>query len=155
MSRINIVVREGIHQDADGIAKFQRAMALETEGKVIDETRLKKGISTIFDSSDKGFYLVAEIDGHLVGSLLITYEWSDWRNANFWWMQSVFVDPNWRRQGVYRSMHDYVFSIADARKDVCGIRLYVERTNTIAQLAYTNLGMHYSHYDLYEIEFVL
>ena len=155
MSDINIIVREGTRQDTDNIVRFQQAMALETEEKVLDEVLLKNGITTIFDSTEKGFYLVAEVDGHLVGILLITYEWSDWRNATFWWIQSVFVDANWRRKGVYRSMHDYLFSVADSREDICGIRLYVERTNTIAQQTYKDLGMAHSHYDLYEIDFVL
>ena len=99
--------------------------------------------------------VLAEVGGHLVGSLLITYEWSDWRNATFWWIQSVFVEASWRRKGVYRSMHDYVSNIADSREDICGIRLYVERSNTIAQQTYNDLGMAHSHYDLYEIDFVL
>ena len=83
MSDIDIVVREGTRQDTDDIVRFQQRMALETEGKVLDEVILKNGITAIFDSSEKGFYLVAEVDDHLVGSLLITYEWSDWRNATF------------------------------------------------------------------------
>ena len=153
MSDINIIVREGVRQDTDYIVKFQQGMALETEGKILDEALLKKGITAIFDSIDKGFYVVAEIDSHVVGSLLITYEWSDWRNATYWWIQSVFVDLHWRRKGVYRSLHDYVLRIADSRQDICGIRLYVERTNTIAQQTYKNLGMAYSHYDLYETDF--
>ncbi|MQF82568.1 GNAT family N-acetyltransferase [SAR202 cluster bacterium AD-802-E10_MRT_200m] len=154
MSDFNIIVREGVRQDTDEIVKFQQGMALETEGKVLDETVLKKGITAIFNSSDKGFYVVAEIDSHVVGSLLITYEWSDWRNATYWWIQSVFVDQNWRRKGVYRSLHNYVLRAADSRKDICGIRLYVERTNAIAQQTYKKLGMVHSHYDLYETEFV-
>lgn len=154
-SDINIIIREGTRQDTDDILRFQQAMASETEGKVLDEALLRKGITTIFDSSEKGFYLVAEVDGRLVGNLLTTYEWSDWRNATFWWIQSVFVDANWRRKGVYRSMYDYLFRVADCRVDICGIRLYVERANKIAQQTYKDLGMAKSHYDLYEIDFVL
>lgn len=153
MSDLNIVVRAGTRQDANDIARFQQAMAFETEGKLLDEALLKSGVTGIFDSREKGFYLVAEVDDHLVGSLLITYEWSDWRNATFWWIQSVFVDANWRRKGVYRSMHDYVCTMADSRGDICGIRLYVERSNARAQQTYKDLGMTHSHYDLYEIEF--
>ena len=130
-------------------------MALETEGKVLDQVLLRDGITAIFDSTQKGFYIVAEVGSVVVGSLLITYEWSDWRNATFWWIQSVFVDANWRRKGVYRSMHDYVVNVAKSRKDICGIRLYVERTNTIAQETYKDLGMTHSHYDLYETDIVL
>ena len=155
MHQINIIVREGTRQDTDDIARFQQEMALETEGKVLDTAILKTGIKTVFRSSDKGFYLVAEVKGRVVGSLLVTYEWSDWRNATFWWIQSVFVDVNWMRMGVYRSMHDYVFRLADSSKDICGIRLYVESANSIAQQAYRDLGMTRSHYDLYEIDFVL
>ena len=147
MSDINIVVREGTRQDANAIIRFQKAMAFETEEKLLDEALLKSGVDTIFDSSAKGFYLVAEADGH------VTYEWSDWRNATFWWIQSVFVDATWRRKGVYRSMHDYVCTLADSRGDICGIRLYVERSNTRAQQTYRDLGMTHSHYDLYEMEF--
>ena len=154
-NHFNIIIREGTRQDTDDILRFQQAMASETEGKVLDEALLRRGITTIFDSSGKGFYLVAEVDGRLVGTLLITYEWSDWRNATFWWIQSVFVDANWRRKGVYRSMHDYLFRVVDCRADICGIRLYVDRANKIAQQTYKDLGMAKSHYDLYEIDFVL
>ena len=128
-------------------------MALETEGMVLDESILREGIIQVFSSVEKGFYLVAEVDEHLVGSLLITYEWSDWRNATFWWIQSVFVDPDWRRKGIYRSIHKHLLSMVDSRDDICGIRLYVERSNVIAQETYKELGMTYSHYDLYEINF--
>tara|TARA_B100001750_G_C15467306_1_gene577797 strand:- start:458 stop:922 length:465 start_codon:yes stop_codon:yes gene_type:complete len=153
MSDFNIVVRQAARHDANAIIRFQKAMAFETEEKLLDEALLKSGVDSIFDSSAKGFYLVAEVDGHVIGSLLITYEWSDWRNATFWWIQSVFVDANWRRKGVYRSMHDYVCTLANSRGDICGIRLYVERSNTRAQQTYKDLGMTHSHYDLYEIEF--
>ena len=155
MNDINITVREATRKDTESIVRFQEGMALETEGKALDEALLRNGITAIFDSSQKGFYLVAEVDSVVVGSLLITYEWSDWRNATFWWIQSVFVDANWRRKGVYRTMHDYVVNVAKSRKDICGIRLYVERTNTIAQQTYKDLGMTHSHYDLYETDIVL
>ncbi|PZC50249.1 MAG: N-acetyltransferase, GNAT superfamily (includes histone acetyltransferase HPA2) [Chloroflexi bacterium] len=155
MNDINITVREATREDTESIVRFQQGMAVETEGKVLDEALLRDGITEIFDSTQKGFYLVAEVNNVVVGSLLITYEWSDWRNATFWWIQSVFVDANWRRKGVYRSMHDYVVNVAKSRKDICGIRLYVERTNTIAQQTYKDLGMSHSHYDLYETDIVL
>ena len=89
----------------------------------------------------------------VVGSLLITYEWSDWRNATFLWIQSVFVDADYRRQGVYTAMHNHVLSLTEADDGLCGVRLYVERTNTGAQQTYKNLGMDHSHYDMYEIDF--
>jgi GNAT superfamily N-acetyltransferase len=150
-----INIREATPQDTGHIVQFQQSMAQEAEGKNLDEPLLRRGVARVFDSDDKGFYLVAEADGEVVGSLLITYEWSDWRNATFWWIQSVFVSADWRRRGVYRAMHDWVHGIADSRDDICGIRLYVDRTNHIAQQTYNSLGMAHSHYDLYEIDFVL
>ena len=155
MNDTKITIREATLEDTESIVRFQEGMALETEGKVLDEALLRDGITAIFDSTQKGFYIVAEVGSVVVGSLLITYEWSDWRNATFWWIQSVFVDANWRRKGVYRSMYEYVVNVAKSRKDICGIRLYVERTNTIAQETYKDLGMTHSHYDLYETDIVL
>lgn len=152
-------VRTATLADVERIAAFQQAMALETEGKMLDATTLRQGIAAVFDAPHKGFYLVAVADtaeddtDPVVGSLLITYEWSDWRNATFWWIQSVYVDAGWRRRGVYRAMYDHVLSLAGTRGGVCGIRLYVERTNAIARQTYDRLGMHKSHYDLYEIDF--
>ena len=155
----DVRVRAATLADVERIAAFQQAMALETEGKTLDATTLRQGVAGVFDAPEKGFYLLAVAgaaegaDAQVVGSLLITYEWSDWRNATFWWIQSVYVDAGWRRRGVYRAMYGHVLSLAGARGDVCGIRLYVERTNAIAQQAYDSLGMHKSHYDLYEIDF--
>ncbi len=130
-------------------------MARETEGKTLDETLLRKGVESVFQSSDKGLYLIAEAEGVAVGGLLITYEWSDWRNATFWWIQSVYVDSNWRRKGVYRALHDHVLEAARATDGVCGVRLYVDRDNHGAQQTYQSLGMTKSHYDMYEVDFVL
>ena len=151
----DISIRHATPDDIDTIVAFQQAMATETEGKTLDPDLISKGVNAIFESPDKGFYLLAESEGQVVGGLMITYEWSDWRNATFWWIQSVYVHAEWRRKGVYRTMHDHVFQIASSRADICGIRLYVERTNHIAQQTYASLGMSKSHYDLYEIDFVL
>ena len=146
-------IREATPADAPRIVEFQQAMALETEGKTLDESRVIPGVDAVFASPDKGFYIVAEIDGAVVGSLLITYEWSDWRNATFLWIQSVFVDADHRRRGVYTAMHNHVLALAESDDAYCGVRLYVERTNTVAQQTYKSLGMDHSHYDLYEIDF--
>ena len=155
MSDTKISVRRAESRDAIHIVRFQQDMALETEGKTLDESLISAGVDAVFDDPDKGSYLVAEVSGEVVGSLLITYEWSDWRNATFWWIQSVFVDADYRRRGVYTSMHDYVLTQARESEDICGVRLYVERSNHIAQQTYKSLGMDHSHYDLYEIDFVL
>lgn len=150
-----ILVRRAEPNDALLITGFQVDMALETEGKALDESLVSSGAQAIFANPEKGFYLVAEMDGNVVGSLLITYEWSDWRNATFWWIQSVFVDANYRRRGVYTAMHNYVLREAERNDEICGVRLYVERNNHIAQQTYKSLGMAHSHYDLYEIDFAL
>jgi ribosomal protein S18 acetylase RimI-like enzyme len=153
MGNGEITVREATRDDIAAIVTFQQNMARETENKSLDAALVTKGVEALFDSGgSKGFYIVAEGDGRPVGSMLITYEWSDWRNATFWWIQSVYVDASWRRKGVYRSMYAHIYGIANSRKDICGIRLYVERTNQIAQTTYSNLGMSKSHYDLYEID---
>lgn len=150
-----IRIRDATASDIDRIAEFQQALALESEGKTLDDRLLLPGIRRVFQDPARGFYLVAESEDTVVGSLLITYEWSDWRNANFWWIQSVYVDSQWRRRGVYRALHAYVHDIATSRDDICGIRLYVERNNTVAQQTYNSLGMSHSQYHLYEIDFVL
>ena len=151
----DVIVRDATTADADAIAAFQRAMARETEGKSLDGGVLQKGVDAVFGSPQKGGYLVAEVDGRVVGSLLITFEWSDRRNATFWWIQSVFVDAQWRRKGVYRALHDHVLEAARATDGVCGVRLYVDRDNRGAQQTYQSLGMGKSHYDMYEVDFVL
>ena len=152
----NISTRDASRADIKYIAEFQRAMALETESRILDAPTLEQGIAAVFDTPQKGCYIVADINAgekdaaQVVGSLLITYEWSDWNNAAYYWIQSVYVDSAWRRKGVYRALYDHVLSGAAKRGDCCGIRLYVERTNTIAQQAYKSLGMQNSPYDLYE-----
>ena len=154
LAKPTVLVREANPADAPRIVEFQQAMALETEGKTLNESLVTPGVAAVFASPDKGFYIVAEVDGAVVGSLLITYEWSDWRNATFLWIQSVFVDAGYRRQGVYTAMHNNVLSLAESDDALCGVRLYVERTNLAAQQTYKNLGMDHSHYDMYEIDFL-
>ncbi len=149
----NIIVRDATRADIDRIAEFQQAMALETENRTLDPSVSTQGIVAIFDDQRKGFYIVAVSDtDEVVGSLLITYEWSDWSNANHWWIQSVYVDAAWRRRGVYRTMYEHILAMTKDRSDICSIRLYVERTNTVAQQTYKSLGMSHSHYDMYEID---
>ena len=155
MADPQISVRRAERRDAAHIVGFQQSMALETEGKTLDESLISAGVDAVFADPGKGFYLVAETGGTVVGSLMITYEWSDWRNATFWWIQSVFVDADYRRRGVYTAMHDHVLTQARESDDICGVRLYVERSNHVAQQTYKRLGMDHSHYDLYEIDFVL
>jgi len=152
-SSLEILVRRASIADLDTVAIFNSAMAQETEGKNLNQARLRAGVEAVLQREALGFYLVAEVAGEVVGQLLITTEWSDWRNGYFWWVQSVYVAPEHRRRGVYRALHNHVRKEALNRQDVCGVRLYVDRDNHIAQQVYRHLGMSRSHYDLYEIEF--
>ncbi len=153
MNTSTITVRNATEDDIASLVAFQQVMAGETEGKVLDPSTLWQGVSAVFHSPEKGFYVVSECEQRVVGTLLVTYEWSDWRNATFWWIQSVYVDTQWRRRGVFRAMYKYVCNIVDGRRDVYGIRLYVERDNRIAQQVYASLGMAKSRYDMYEMDF--
>ena len=154
-------VRQAALQDLDVLTKFSAAMALETEHRHLDISRLRSGTQAVIDQPERGQYYVADLrrdasaDTVTVGQLLITYEWSDWRNAQFWWIQSVYVDPAWRHQGVYRAMHGAVMTLAQSRTDVCGVRLYVEGDNTVAQGVYERVGLTPSSYRIFESDFVL
>ena len=148
-----INVRLAQISDLATLVEFNIAMARETEGKELDPDLLRKGVTSALQSDDRGFYLVAEVDGKVAGQLMITREWSDWRNGFFWWIQSVYVHPNHRRQGIYRALDQRVKTLALEQGDVCGVRLYVDRSNQVAQQVYRQLGMSQSHYDLYEIDF--
>jgi ribosomal protein S18 acetylase RimI-like enzyme len=145
--------------DLDRLIEFSMAMAMETEGRALEHSRLRQGILGILTEPTRGFFRVAESAGRdgarVVGQMMVTYEWSDWRNATFWWIQSVYVTPECRRQGVYRAMHDAIRCEAHATPGVCGIRLYVEGTNQTAQKAYRQAGMRMSSYQVYEEDFVL
>ena len=157
-SHSEIVVRRARQEDVSSIVLFSAAMALETEGRELDQERLRKGTVALLTSAVHGFFMVAEIvqpEPSLIGQLMVTYEWSDWRNAVFWWIQSVYVDPQWRRQGVYRRMHDTVVALGRADPKVCGIRLYVAQNNQTAQMVYRRVGLSRSLYDVYEDDFVL
>ncbi len=139
--------------DQKTIVEFNLAMAWESEGKELNQQVLAAGVAAVLADPDKGFYLMAEGDGRPAGSLMVTYEWSDWRNGCFWWIQSVYSAPNFRRQGVYSLMHDWVRQAALADDQACGLRLYVEKRNFGAQATYRKLGMVQTDYDLYQEEF--
>lgn len=146
-------VRSAQAADAGVLANFQVAMAAETEDKGLDAQRLRQGIETLLEHPAEGFYLIAEQNGRALGSLMVTFEWSDWRNGRFWWIQSVYVDPAHRRQGVYSALHAQIKRLAREDPQSCGIRLYVERENLQAQRTYEKLGMVETHYRLFEEEF--
>ena len=152
-------VRLARPEDAATIASFSAAMALETEGRRLDLDRLHDGTIALLESPDRGFFMVAELeqagDRQLLGQLMITYEWSDWRNGVFWWIQSVYVDPAWRRRSVFRRMHETVMATAKTSPNVCGVRLYVEESNGTAQVVYRKVGLTPSSYAIFETDFVL
>jgi GNAT superfamily N-acetyltransferase len=143
-------IRLATSADSDALVEFNQAMALETEGKRLDGAVLRPGVEAVFQDDKKGFYAVAEDDGRIVGGLMVTYEWSDWRNAWFWWIQSVYILPAARGKRIYSMLYDFVKSKAAAAGDVCGFRLYVENDNYHAQKVYEKLGMAASHYLMYE-----
>ena len=128
-------------------------MAFETEGMTLDEALVRPGVGAVLADSSLGFYLVAEIAGRPAGQLMVTYEWSDWRNGLWWWIQSVYVPPEFRRRGVYTALHRHVTGEAKAAGGVCGIRLYVEQENAAAQQVYESLDMYRTRYHMYEVEF--
>jgi len=151
---MRILTREATNTDVIIIADFNASMAKETENIELDRERLRKGTEALLANSSKGLYYLAEADGKIVGQLLITYEWSDWRNATFWWIQSVYVHPEYRRQGIFRSLYRSIETIARKRGDVCGLRLYVDTSNKRAQQTYEALGMKHSHYQMMDVDLV-
>lgn len=145
-----ISIRVAKESDARSLVEFNQAMALETEGKKLDSKILTSGVEAIFHDKNKGFYAVAESAGEIVGGLMITYEWSDWRNNWFWWIQSVYITPDFRGKRIYSKLYEFVKNLAREKENVCGFRLYVEKENVNAQKVYEKLGMEASYYLMYE-----
>lgn len=145
-------IRLADKQDADALVEFNIAMAFETEGKRLGADVLRPGVEAVFKDENKGFYVVADESGVVAGGLLVTFEWSDWRNKWFWWIQSVYIRPEHRGRSLYREMYDFVKDLADSRGVVSGFRLYVEHENVHARRVYEKVGMRESHYVMYEEE---
>lgn len=143
-----IAIRTAVVSDVPFLVECNAAMALETERKTLDRDVLTRGVAAVFDHPGRGFYLLAERDGTAVGCLLITREWSDWRNGNWWWFQSVYVVPCARRNGVFRALYAEIERLARAGGAV-GLRLYVERHNARAQHTYAALGMEEEPYTIF------
>ena len=137
--------------DAAHIVAFNQTMALDTENRRLAHEVIAPGVHDVLSDPHKGLYLLAKDEGKaVVGQLMVTYEWSDWRNGMFWWIQSVYVAPEARRQGIYRALHERVRELARESGQACGIRLYVERDNATAQKTYEDIGMKPSQYLMYE-----
>ena len=149
---MELKIREGALSDAPLVADFNLRLAEESEGLRLDEALVQAGVAAVLKDPAKGLYYIAEVEGEVVGQLMITYEWSDWRNGNIWWIQSVFVKPEFRRAGVFRMFYNHVQTLARARKDVCSLRLYVHKDNTRASQSYERLGMTRTHYEIYELD---
>lgn len=146
----DLTIRTATADDADLLVQFNEAMAQETEDKHLDADTVRDGVQTMLNDRSQGFYLVAVRAEDIVGSLMTTTEWSDWRNGEFWWIQSVYVRPEARRTGVYTALHRTVRQRARQASGVCGLRLYVERGNTTARDTYEALGMTETSYRMYE-----
>lgn len=147
---MSLLIRAATPADVVNLVAWNAAMAWETEHKRLDPEILRRGVTGVLEQPRRGFYLVAESAGVAVGSLLVTFEWSDWRCGDFWWIQSVYVDPSARRSGVFRALYAAVEQRAAAAGAV-GLRLYVETENRHAQATYEGLGMHRCHYLMYEM----
>ena len=171
----SLTIRAATLDDVERLAAWAIAMALETEHKRLDPDTVRRGVRAVLDHPSRGRYFIAARDlpmhadpstnmrttidavgvvREAIGTLMLTHEWSDWRNGDWWWIQSVYVDPTHRRSGVYRALYDHVHALALSTPDVCGLRLYVERENANAQQTYESLGMRDAGYAMYEAEFV-
>ena len=157
--RINTKVREARVIDSPFITEFNLRMAWETEQRRLDPQRVGQGVAALLNDPAKGTYYIAEVQTGerwvVAGQLLITYEWSDWRNGNFWWIQSVYVGEEYRAGGVFKALFNHIQALAKGRTDVCGLRLYVDAHNKRAQQAYERLGLKKTDYEFFEMDFVL
>jgi ribosomal protein S18 acetylase RimI-like enzyme len=145
-----VEIRKARETDCDSIARFQIAMAWETERYKLDPGTVLKGVSAVLNNSKLGNYYVAVLDREVVGSLLTTFEWSDWRNGTVLWIQSVYVDSDYRKEGIYVALYAHVKTMVEANGSLKGIRLYVDESNKRAMEVYTRLGMNGEHYRVFE-----
>ena len=138
---MNLNIRDAIPDDAEIIATFNSRMCEETEGRRLDRELIGPGVERLLTDRQKGRYWVAESDGQIVGQIMVTFEWSDWRNGMLWWIQSVYIVPEVRRRGVFSALYRHVESLARDDNDACGLRLYHEVNNARARSTYESLGM--------------
>jgi ribosomal protein S18 acetylase RimI-like enzyme len=146
---MNFTIETATQTHLQAIVDFNQKMAIETENKVLEDAVILAGVEAILVDPTKGFYLLAIENNNVLGQLMITKEWSDWRNRHIWWIQSVYVHPEFRKKGVYKSLYKHTTTLAQ-REGVKEIRLYVEKENKLAQDVYENLGMNESYYKMYE-----
>jgi len=150
---MNLIIRKASDNDIDTIVTFNYLIAKETEAKLLDKNILKLGVKSVITDPSKAQYWVVESNHEIIGLLMVTYEWSDWRNGNMWWVQSVYVAEKFRRRGVFSALYKHLEHMAKDNPDCCGIRLYVEKHNKRAQKTYLSLGMNDAGYDVMEVDF--
>lgn len=157
MNQSDLHIRLAEPRDLESLVTYNVALASETEDRHLERSLLENGVKSILADASKGFYVVMEHrpTGQIIGQLLITFEWSDWRNAAFWWLQSVYVHKDWRRQGVFKTLYDYVLAEGKRQGNVAGIRLYVEQDNVVAQGVYAYVGLASAPYKVFETDFIL
>jgi GNAT superfamily N-acetyltransferase len=141
--------------DAAIVTEFNLRLAAETEQLQLPPETVRAGVAAVLGDAHKGLYFLAETDGQIIGQVMITYEWSDWRNGNLWWLQSVYVRPEFRGQGVFRALFAHLQELTRTRPDVAGLRLYMHHENTTARRTYERLGMKRAGYEVFEMDFVL
>ena len=146
---LDLTITQGKASDIDAIVRFQADMAMESEGTMLDMDRLTLGVTSAMNDEQKGIYLVARANDTPIGSLMLTREWSDWNNQWYWWIQSVYVMPEYRKKGVYKALYATLKDMA-RENGVSQIRLYADKTNLSAQQVYQRLGMTESHYLMFE-----
>ena len=144
-----IFVRKAVQSDVPTLIEYNLSLAYETESILLDKNVLRLGIEKALELYDVS-YIVAELDNKIVGQTMITSEWSDWRNAVIWWIQSVYVNPDYRKRGVFQNILKYIEKLAEETPEIKALRLYVKDDNQIARRAYQNLGMKNSGYLVYE-----
>lgn len=145
-----MIIRQAKETDSASIVEFQVAMAWETEQLQLHQPTVVKGVAAVFADPSKGIYYVAELNGMVVGSLLTTFEWSDWRNGTVLWIQSVYVRPEFRKKSIFSRLYKYIQASVISNPDLRGIRLYADKTNTSAHEVYQHLGMTAEHYQMFE-----
>lgn len=145
-----MIIRQASETDSAHIVEFQLAMAWETEQLQLHEPTVTKGVAAVFADASKGIYYVAELNGEVVGSLLTTFEWSDWRNGTVLWIQSVYVKPEYRKRSIFSRLYKHVQELVASNRDLRGIRLYADKTNLSAHGVYEHLGMTAEHYQMFE-----
>ena len=147
---MKLSIRQAVPADADILAQLNVELAKESEHLALEPARVRAGVEALLRDPAKGVYFVAEAGGVVVGQLLVTHEWSDWRNGDFWWLQSVYVRPEARRRGVFKALLDHLLASAKRQGNVAGLRLYVEKHNDAALKTYRRLGLQETHYQVLE-----